>query len=176
MLGGPQAGIIVGRRKYIDILRKHPLSRALRVDKLTYAALGATLESHRRGATAEVPVLAMLTATRAELGRRVDGVIRKVSKQDVLGDLKLTKIDGHSAVGGGAAPEVSLETCLIGVEHKRMSASKLEARLRSSEPPIIARTLNGRVVLDLRTVSQTEEAVLVKILLSISPSEQQIRS
>ena len=172
MLGGPQAGIIVGRKKYIDLLRKHPLYRALRVDKITNAALEATLESHRRGLEAvEVPVVAMLSATAAEIERRVDGLIRKLRKRAADPSLTLTKISGHSAVGGGAAPEVSIETWLIAVEHRGIRATKLETLLRSSDPPIIARVVDGRVVLDLRTVGPAEEADLIKALLSVTHSD-----
>src|SRR5262249_21509562 len=149
LLGGPQAGIIAGRRVLIEKLRKDPLQRALRVDKLALAALEATLDAHLRGtADQDVPVIRMLTANKGDIEQRAAALIKKVTDPDLTADL----IDGNSAVGGGAAPLTQPETVLIALQHKDLSASELDAKLRTVSPPVIARILDDRVVLDLRTV------------------------
>ena len=120
LLGGPQAGIIAGKREIIEFLRQHPLYRALRVDKLAYAALEATLESYRRGsASTEVPVLAMLSLTKDQIAKRVSRFTETLNID--LGedsDLHVETVDGVSAIGGGAAPAVQLETKLIALTKK----------------------------------------------------------
>ena len=166
LLGGPQAGIIAGRREIIDKLRKHPLYRALRVDKIAYAALEATLSSYRRGnAPNEIPALKMLSATQDEIRERANGMLEKIrSKLTRDSNLKFEIIDGLSAIGGGAAPTVQLETKLLALTHKKMSVSRLEHFLRISVPPVIARIVDDRVVIDLRTVFESEDAELLEVL------------
>src|SRR5262249_9135281 len=150
LLGGPQAGIIAGHRALIDILRRHPLMRAVRPDKLTLTALANTLalwaEPERRS---EIPVYRMLTMTIEEIDRRAREVISQV-----LGDSHITIeiIDGFSTIGGGSAPGSHLATRLVAVSLRGRSASDLEHKLRQSDPPIVGRIENGRIVLDLRTV------------------------
>lgn len=171
LLGGPQAGIIAGKAEYIGRLRKHPLYRALRVDKLAYAALEATLDAYRREAFDEIPVLRMLAATVDELGQRAEAFIANFgnsSPESQISNLKFEIIDGFSAIGGGAAPHVSLPTKLIAVSHKSMSASRLEYQLRMSETPVIARIAEDRVVIDLRTVAEGDEAAISTSLLTIT--------
>ena len=169
LLGGPQAGIIAGKREIIEFLRKHPLYRALRVDKLAYTALEATLESYRRGsASTEVPVLAMLSLTKDQIAKRVRRFTETLNKD--LGedsDLQVETVDGVSAIGGGAAPAVQLETKLIALSHKKLPASRLEHILRNADPPVIARIVDDRVVIDLRTVAKDEESELLEILRSL---------
>ena len=163
LLGGPQAGIIAGRRKYVSALRKHPLYRALRVDKLTYAGIEATLQAHLRGtAASEVPTLRMLSMTKDEIGKRVDGFIKRLKRSGA----KITgkPVDGISAVGGGAAPAVELQTVLISLTHASLRASELEAALRSAIPPVIGRVAHDKLLLDLRTVSEAEERELLETL------------
>jgi L-seryl-tRNA(Ser) seleniumtransferase len=164
LLGGPQAGLIVGRRDLIDRIRKHPMYRALRSDKLTYAALEATLGAYSRGsALREIPVLRMLSMTRAELDERT----RKFAASlPAKGNLIYEIIDGSSVVGGGSAPAAKPDTALLALTHKIMSANEFEGLLRKSKPPVIARIIDNKVVLDLRTVSETEEKVLLEILKS----------
>ena len=165
LLGGPQAGIIAGKREIIDRLRSHPLYRALRVDKIAYAALEATLESYRRNLAAqEIPVLRMLSLTEDEIAARVSRIVDELSQND---NLKFEIIDGLSAVGGGAAPAVELKTKLLALKHKELSVLRLEQRLRASDPPVIARIVDDRVMIDLRTVSESEEPKLLEILASI---------
>lgn len=170
LLGGPQSGIIAGRREIIDQLRSHPLYRALRVDKIVYAALEATLEAYRRGtATSEIPVLQMLSAGQQEIEERVAHFSHLL--RDKLGDnsdLQFEIIDGSSAIGGGAAPAVELKTKLIALTHKKLSVLRLEQRLRASDPPVIARIVENCVVIDLRTISESEEPELIEIISRLS--------
>jgi len=165
-LGGSQAGLIVGRREIIEKIRKHPLYRALRADKITYAALEATLEAYRREtAVDEIPVLKMLTATTEEMRERTERFAEMLSGKPG-GDnlLKFEIIEGNSVVGGGSAPMAHPQTSLIAFAHARLSPDELETQLRRSDPPVIARVLNDRVVIDLRTVFEDEENDLLDVL------------
>jgi L-seryl-tRNA(Ser) seleniumtransferase len=165
LLGGPQAGLIAGNQEFVEKIRKHPLYRALRVDKIVYAALEATLESFRREkAAAEIPVLKMISMTKVQLAERATRFSKKI---DNLAALKVEIIDGKSAVGGGAAPDFQPETALLSLTHAAMPAERIEYALRHSDPPVIARIVEGKVLLDLRTVSENEETELIKILSEI---------
>jgi len=162
LLGGPQAGIIAGKKDLIEQIRKHPLCRALRVDKLVYAALEATLTSFRdEKALNEIPVLRMLSMTKEELGDRARRFVKTLGE---IPDLAVEVIEGVSAVGGGASPDFQPETALIALSHARSSEEKLEYTLRHSDPPVISRIADGKAVLDLRTVSESEESELIRIL------------
>jgi L-seryl-tRNA(Ser) seleniumtransferase len=165
LLGGPQAGIIAGKRELIEQLRKQPLYRALRVDKLAHAALEATLEVYRgRGAANEIPVLRMLSVSKEEIAKRVENFVARLSgKIDENGNLKFEISDGVSVVGGGAAPTAKLETKLLAVSHKNTNAQRLEQMFRNAEPPVITRIVDDRVMIDLRTVSNIEEEELFEI-------------
>lgn len=164
LLGASQSGLIVGRREIIGRLRKHPLFRILRADKLTYAALEATLEAYRREtAVRDIPVLRMLSMTKEEIGERARSFIAKLG-----GSMQFEIIDGNSVIGGGAAPAVQPKTVLIALRTPGLSADELEEKLRASEPPVIARIENERVVIDLRTVDESEEADLIRLLSPIS--------
>jgi len=170
LLGGPQAGIIAGKAEYVDRLRKHPLYRALRVDKLAYAALEATLDTYRRDASAsEVPVQMMLSLSvdkiAARVGRFTKLLTDRIGKK---GNLKFEISNGQSAIGGGAAPAAHLETSLIALSHRTKGSQRLELALRQSTPPVIARIVDGRVMLDLRTVSEAEEPELLDIVASLT--------
>jgi L-seryl-tRNA(Ser) seleniumtransferase len=166
LLGGPQAGIIAGRRAAVDVIRRHPLMRAVRVDKLTYAALEATLEAHAIGRGQDVPVQRMLSMSPDDVGRRADAVAATLARAGWTTKV----IDGMSTVGGGSAPGAELPTRLIelqrlsaagpGSDAGAIGADAIEAHLRSLEPPIIARIQDDRVVLDLRTVLPREDAVV----------------
>lgn len=152
LLGSAQAGIIAGGREIVSRLRKHPLYRALRSDKIRLAALEATLVSHRRGvAETEVPVIAMLSLTAAELEQRARSLIEGL-------DAEL--ISGESALGGGAGPTSSLPATLIAVSHPQKSAQDLEQAFRNYSPPIITRISEGKVLLDLRTVFDDQLPVI----------------
>jgi L-seryl-tRNA(Ser) seleniumtransferase len=161
LLGGPQAGIIAGQREIVERIRRNPLFRALRVDKLTIAALELTLKSYLRGAYDEIPALRMIRMSVDEIARRAEnfaGRLRPSLAQDV--SLKLQ--GGFSVIGGGATPNQQLPTHLIAISSPRHSATQLEERLRKPErgTPVIARIEDHRLLLDLRTVFPDEEAAL----------------
>jgi L-seryl-tRNA(Ser) seleniumtransferase len=160
LLGGPQAGIIVGQRELLDPVRKHPLMRAFRVDKMTYAALEATLLAYAAGRPEEIPVIRMITATADEIGRRASRIAEGIS-----GAFTTSVVDGSSTIGGGSAPGSTLPTRLLRLSHASLSPDALAERLRALDPPIIARIEDGFVVLDLRTVAE-EQDVAVGLLLA----------
>ena len=161
LLGGPQAGIVAGRETFVSPIRKHPLMRALRADKMTYAALEATLQDYAAGRAARtVPVARMLALTESDIAARADVVIGNVGATA----LELLVIPGSSTVGGGGAPGSSLPTRLLAVSHPTLSASALEARLRSWDPPIVARIEDDRVVIDLRTVLPEQDGAVADAL------------
>ena len=168
LLGGLQTGLIVGRNEVIERLRKHPRYRVLRCDKLVYAALEATLESYLRSTEIEdIPVLRMLSQTKEKLFERASRFVEKLKeKLSENSALNVEIIDGHSAVGGGAAPEAKLETSLIVLTHKTLSINQLEEKLRLNDPPVITRVADDKVILDLRTVDENAEEKLPGIFAS----------
>lgn len=162
LLGGPQAGIILGEAEAIKRIKSNPLMRALRVDKLTYAALEATVDSYLSGrAIEEIPVLAALHASKETITRRARSFVRRAR---AIGALRLNLMDGYSVVGGGSAPETQLPTTLIGVAIESMGADEIEKRLRGARPPVIVRIVEDCIVLDLRTVPSSEEKDLMGAL------------
>jgi L-seryl-tRNA(Ser) seleniumtransferase len=166
LLGGTQAGLIVGRGEIIGKIRKHPLYRALRVSKLIYAALEATFEAFRKETvTEEIPVLRMLTKSEEDLRNRSIGFVRKLKERiPPEADFMFNVFDGNSVVGGGSAPAVQPATALISIERNKHSISEFEEKLRRSDPTVVTRVFKDRVVLDLRTVSDKEESELLEIL------------
>jgi L-seryl-tRNA(Ser) seleniumtransferase len=166
LLGGVQAGLIVGRREILEKLRRHPLYRALRVDKLIYAALEATFEAFRRDTVLEeIPVLKMLSTTGEELKTRVSQFAQKLHERlSETSELKFEITEGNSVIGGGSAPMVQPATTLLALRHEKMSVSRLEETLRLSKPPVITRILEDKVLIDLRTVSGAEEAEILEVL------------
>jgi L-seryl-tRNA(Ser) seleniumtransferase len=144
LLGSVQAGLIVGKSEIVSRLRKHPLYRALRSDKIRLAALEATLASHQRD-SAQVPVMQMLSRTADELAQRARNLVEGL-------DSKFELITGESTLGGGAGPTSTFPTTLIAITHPEKSAQDIEYQLRTSSPAIIARISEGKVLLDLRTV------------------------
>jgi L-seryl-tRNA(Ser) seleniumtransferase len=165
LLGGPQAGIIVGRTALIDRIRRHPLMRALRVDKMTYAALESTLTEYAAGrAHATVPIQRMLTTTPDEIRVRAEELtIALNARAGWRGDV----IAGMSTIGGGSAPGVELPTWLVAISKDSLSPDALESQLRLLTPPVIGRIEGGRVVLDLRTVLPIQDALLIALLGSL---------
>ena len=153
LLGGPQAGIITGKAAALTPVRRHPLVRALRVDKMTYAALEGTLEAYASGrAAADVPVARMISMTVAEIDARARAVASALPRA-----LQVAIIDGCSTIGGGSAPGSSLPTRLVAFTHPAKSSDVLAASLRAQDPPIVARIENNHVVLDLRTVAPEDD-------------------
>ena len=148
LLGGPQAGIIVGKRRCIDLLKRHPLARALRVDKLTLAALEATLQAYVDGtALQEIPVLSMLAQTPEELRQRAESLCRRMGEIGVTAKVVSTE----NPVGGGAVPTQTLPSFAVAVA-PRDSAAALEAQLRQRPVPIIVRIAHDRCLLDMRAL------------------------
>ncbi len=153
LLGGPQAGILSGRSDLIARMRTNSLFRALRVDKLTYAGLEATLLAYVKRNYAAVPVLRMMSLSKAEIAARAQAVAQTVQSSQ----LSLQMQDGESLIGGGAAPSATLPTRLLAISHRNLSANELAARLRGSDPPIVARVEESRVLIDLRTVGPEQD-------------------
>lgn len=148
LLGGPQAGIIVGKRRCIDLLKRHPLARALRVDKLTLAALEATLQAYADGtALQEIPVLSMLAQTPEELRQQAESLCRRMGEIGVTAEVVSTE----NPVGGGAVPTQTLHSFAVAVV-PRDSAAALETQLRQRPVPIIVRIAHDRCLLDMRTL------------------------
>src|ERR1017187_136223 len=160
LLGGPQAGLISGGSKLIARMRSNSLFRALRVDKLIYAALEATLLGYVRRDHDAIPALRMMRLTKEEVGERAAALAAKVATPK----LHIEIVDGESILGGGAAPSSVLPTRLLALTCEALSADELAARLRGSEPAIIARVEEGRVLLDLRTVFPEQDAAVVAAL------------
>ena len=160
LLGGPQAGIISGRRDLVTRMRSNSLFRALRVDKLTYAALEATLLAYVKHDHDAIPAIRMMRFSKEEVDARAQGIAKKF----VSADLKVQVIDGESVVGGGAAPSAILPTRLLTVDAKNLSADETATLLRASNPPIIARVEEGRVLLDLRTVFAEQDEMIIEAL------------
>ena len=161
LLGGIQSGLIVGKKDVIETLRKHPLYRALRASKITYAILEATLrEFQTEKMFEEIPVLKMLSLPLEEILKRTESFIEKLDNEN----LKVEIVEGKSVIGGGSAPDVQPPTFLISITHKKISASQLEQILRQANPPVIGRILEDKFLLDLRTVFEDENIKLVGIL------------
>jgi L-seryl-tRNA(Ser) seleniumtransferase len=161
MLGGPQAGIIVGRKALVQQLQRHPLMRALRVDKLTLAALeGTLLEYHAGRADASVPVARMLSLAADEIEARAQQLAERLQGQG----WRVTLMSGASTIGGGSAPGVTLDTVLLALQRDGFSADAVEEQLRSLAVPIVARIEQDRVVLDLRTVFEEQDDLLGTML------------
>ena len=166
LLGGPQSGLISGRADLVTRMRSNSLFRALRVDKLTYAALEATLLAYVKRDHEAMPILRMMRLSKDEIERRAAEIVSRVESAQFK-QLKLEFIEGESVIGGGAAPSAVLPTRLIALTHANLSADELNARLRTTAPPIIARVEDGRVLLDLRTVFPEQDSILVTALASL---------
>jgi L-seryl-tRNA(Ser) seleniumtransferase len=165
LLGGPQAGIIAGRSVFVDRIRKHPLMRALRVDKMVYAALEATLVEYASGrAHTTVPVQHMLAMTTDAIRERAERIAAAVN---AMSGMRAELRDGTSAVGGGSAPGVELATVLVHLTRNGMSPDALDAALRAGSPPVIGRIEHDRFVLDVRTVWPPEDEPLLQAIAAL---------
>lgn len=165
LLGGPQAGIIVGRREYLDRMKSNPLTRAVRIDKFTVSALEATLREYLDQAKVKqnVPTLAMLSARRDELGPlavRLAGKLTAAAGERAR--FMVTEID--SAVGGGALPTADLPSMAVAVQPEKITATELASHLRAAEPAVIGRLQDDALLLDVRTLRPGEEDALVEVL------------
>ena len=170
LLGGPQAGILVGKAAYIDTVRRHPLHRAMRVDKFTVAALEATLKLYADSdrAIEQIPTLTMLSMTPQMIARRVSRLRRRFSP--VLQAMYTPQvIDGMSAVGGGALPLAQMPTKLLALRPTFCSVVELERRLRCRQPSIVGRIAHDLYLLDMRTVQDREIAEIATALEEVVP-------
>jgi L-seryl-tRNA(Ser) seleniumtransferase len=177
LLGGPQAGIIAGKKEIVERIRSNPLFRALRVDKLTIAALEATLQSYLRGALDEIPTLRMIRLTQEEIAKRAKTFCEKY-RPVLPTDVVLEIHPGFSVIGGGSTPDQQLPTTLIAISTPRHSAAQIEDRLRkprTSNPsgtttpastPVIARIEDDHLILDLRTVNPEDEGEIASALVA----------
>lgn len=167
MLGGPQAGIIVGKKEYIDKMKKNQLTRALRVDKLTICALEATLRMYldEEKAVKNIPTLRMLTYSMEELEEKAKTLYEKILKLNLDARVKLE--DGFSQVGGGSMPLETIKTKVVSITPNKMNVSTLEKKLRLSDSHIIARVYENKYVLDVRTIFEDEFDIIVKELNSV---------
>jgi L-seryl-tRNA(Ser) seleniumtransferase len=154
LLGGPQAGILAGRPELVARLRHNPMFRALRLDKLIYQALEATLRSLLLGRLGEIPALAMIAMTPEQIRVRAEALAARMEGAEVIA--------GESVIGGGSTPEQPIPTWLVAV--RTDDANGLERRLRLGEPAVITRIVDDVVVVDLRTVLPSEEDELVQAL------------
>jgi L-seryl-tRNA(Ser) seleniumtransferase len=173
LLGGPQSGLISGRADLVARMRSNSLFRALRVDKLTYASLEATLLAYVKRDHDAIPTVRMMRLTKDEIGSRAEAVVFEVealvrARAPFSNSLRLELCDGESLIGGGAAPSAVLATRLISLSHADSTADQLSTRLRANVPPIIARVEEGRVLVDLRTVFPEQDANLATAIASLA--------
>jgi L-seryl-tRNA(Ser) seleniumtransferase len=170
LLGGPQAGIIAGRKELIQRIEKDPLMRAFRLDKMTLAALEATLRLYRHPdrALQEIPTLRLLGIPQADLRRRADALAATLRG---IPRLRVEVRDDSAFVGGGSLPDLPLPTTVVAVSAGDMSDETLAGRLRSGNPAVMARVQDGRVLIDLRTVFERQEAELVEAIRSAATGE-----
>lgn len=169
LLGGPQAGVILGKKKYIEPIQKNPLNRALRIDKLTLAGLEATLKLYEdpMEAVSRIPTLQMITQSPETLKRKAVSLRRRLMN-GVREGFSFQVVLSTSRVGGGALPEEALPTYCVAVTPLQMSETALEERLRGSDPPVIVRVEEERVLLDVRTLLEGDAKDLVRIFSDIS--------
>lgn len=166
LLGGPQAGLLSGRSDLIHHMRQNSLFRALRADKLTYAALEATLLAYVKHDYESIPAVRMMQLSKESIDQRARAVADSTSSKK----LTVEVIDGESILGGGATPAAKLPSRLLVVTSRDLSADHLAARLRACRPPIISRVEDGRVLLDLRTVFLEQDKIVIESLQEISGS------
>jgi L-seryl-tRNA(Ser) seleniumtransferase len=164
LLGGPQAGLISGNPKLIARMGSNSLFRALRADKLTYAALEATLLAYIKRDHDAIPVLRMMRLTKEEIAKRAEALATALGNSK----LQIELLDGDSVIGGGAAPSSVLPTRLLALSCDRLGADELAGRLRRSDPPVIARIEEGRLLLDMRTVSPEQDRLIARALQQIA--------
>ena len=163
LLGGPQAGLAVGRDDLVKRMRRDPMARVLRLDRLQIAALRETLVSYVTGrASVEVPTIRMLSLSAEEIGRRAEAVAGDAAR--LAPSLVWTLKSGVSRPGGGSSPAGEIPTTLLAIEDPSGDAGRLEARLRKGDPPVVARVHEGKLLVDLRTVLPEQDATLARCL------------
>ncbi len=169
LLGGPQAGIIVGKKNVISKIKKNPLNRALRIDKFTLAALEATLMHYLNAteASKKLRALKALTEPVADVKKRAENLIAKLQKEN-FDSLKFMLREDFAAAGGGSLPTQQIPTVLVAVQNKNMPATKMEEKLRQIDVPIIARVDKDEILFDMRTVAEDEFTFIVEGLKQIT--------
>jgi L-seryl-tRNA(Ser) seleniumtransferase len=167
LLGGPQAGIIVGKEKLIQQIQKNPMLRALRIDKMTFAALEATFMQYldEDRALQDIPTVRMLTQTQDVIRKRA-GKIRTSLKKSISGHADLEIVPDQSRAGGGSLPETDFPTYAVSVKPRNISINTLEKKLRSGDPPVIARIQGDALLFDARTVRDREVRILVNCIIA----------
>lgn len=169
LLSGPQAGILLGKAEFIDRIRKNPLARILRIDKLTLSALEGTLNLYLYEKTADhfLPTLGMISIPYERLRRRANKILRKVKSNNPPISWEVSVKNDHSQVGGGALPLMRIPTAVIAIRSKVESIEWLEKRLRQQEPPIIARIFKDELLLDVRTIQRDEDTYVAGVMNSL---------
>ena len=175
LLGGPQAGIIVGKKKYISKMKKHPLARAMRVDKMTFAALEATLAKYRdpKIALRDIPILNMIAGSSEEMKEKAARLAAEITRKDVEraeaeggeARLELELVEVRDQIGGGSAPSVRLPGWAVAVSDGSKSADSIERRLRKGRVPVVARIREDRLLLCVRTIFEDEFGLVAEALL-----------
>jgi L-seryl-tRNA(Ser) seleniumtransferase len=167
MLGGPQAGIIAGKKEFIDRIKKNQLTRALRIDKMTLAALEGTLKYYmdEEQAVKNIPTLHMILSPKDEHKKRAQRLKTRLQKAADSFDIKLEA--DFSMVGGGSMPTEKIETYVLKIKSKDFSAEQLEVKLRKNITPIIVRIYNGEVILDLRTIFDKDFDIIIEAFKNI---------
>jgi len=161
LLGGPQAGIIIGKEKFIQKIQKNPLLRALRIDKMTLASLEATFMQYldEDKALMEIPTLRMMTAHVEVIKKRAQKIFRALKDISTKADIKI--VPDESQAGGGSLPEINFPTFAVSIKPHNISVNELEKRLRLCEPAVIARIKDNTILIDARTVQEREVRILV---------------
>lgn len=172
LLGGPQGGIIIGKKKYIDQMKKHPLARAFRVDKMTLAALEATFYQYldMDKAMKEIPTLAMISASREELQDKAAALIRALKEKAPEYEYDTEAVTDQ--VGGGSAPANYLEGIAVSIRNTGLTAEQMERRLRKAEVPVIARISHEHILLDVRCIKEEEYALVAEAVAQTKGGEQ----
>jgi L-seryl-tRNA(Ser) seleniumtransferase len=168
LLGGPQAGIIAGKREFVEPMKKHPLLRALRLDKMTLCALEGVLRLHRdeRTALKEIPTLRMLTISAEELKRHATRVLRRV-RRSIPESIRAELVSGFSMAGGGTLPTLQLPTKLVTLHSAELSAVQIEKMLRLAQTPVVGRIYKDLFHLDTRTILDSDLPLLEESLKSL---------
>ncbi len=161
LLGGPQAGIILGKKEFVEPLKRNPLSRVLRIDKLTLSALEYTLRLYREKRFEEIPTIRMLSVTEKELKKKAKSLAKRLGS---VRGLKIGVIREYSKCGGGALPKLELPTYCLALKHEKMSAKELYSLMLKQEPPVVGRIKEDLLLLDMRTLLEEDIKDLVRII------------
>lgn len=164
LLGGPQAGIVVGRRELVEALKKHPMLRALRVDKMTLAALEATLHAYLAGAGAELPLWEMAMRSPDDLETAARAIAQRVTEYTEISELKIEAVRSFAVAGGGSLPAAEVPSWALALTHGELSADELDRRMRGVVPPVIGRIQDDLLLLDLRTVFPEQAEALPDLI------------